>query len=107
MQVRSARPLTKVQAGFVAGAAITILVFLLKRYGNLDLPPDVIAALTFLLTCAVAYVVPLMPGEIEPVPLQPPVVFGNGGTVVAPEFVHSVDGLGVETTLNRDDQSRT
>lgn len=85
MRLRSARPLTKVQAGFVAGAAVTILVFVLKRYGNIELPPDVIAALTFLLTCAVAYVVPILPGELAVLP-DDPIVFGNGGTVVAPEL---------------------
>lgn len=86
MRLRSARPLTKVQTATVAGAIAAILIWVLETYAHIDMPEYIAAALTTIIMAAVAYVTPIMIGELEVEPPAHPVVFGNGGTQVAPEL---------------------
>jgi hypothetical protein len=51
-------PTAKVLNGGVGGALATAVIWLLKQYGNVDLPPEVAAAFTFVLMTVVAYVTP-------------------------------------------------
>lgn len=83
MRLRSARPLTKVQTATVAGALAAILIWVLETYAHIDMPEYIAAALTTIIMAAVAYVTPLLPGELSVLP-DDPIMFGNGGTVVAP-----------------------
>ena len=54
MTARSAKPVPKVVAATVAGAATVVLVWVAGRFG-LDVPPEVSAAATVLLTAAAGY----------------------------------------------------
>jgi len=62
------KPIRKVTAGAVGGAAITVVLFGIKSMLKTDIPPDVASALTVLLTFAISYMTPaadedLLPGE--------------------------------------------
>lgn len=69
MKTTSNFPLTKVTAGGVSGALVLIIVWLLS-YGDIEVPANVAGALVLLFNVVVAYLVPLLPGEVEPQPLQ-------------------------------------
>lgn len=71
MHYRPTGMLTKVQTSTVAGALSAILIWLLETYGRVDMPDYIAAAVTTIIMALVAYVTPLLPGEVEPVPHQP------------------------------------
>lgn len=48
-------PVPKVIAGTIAGAATVVIVWLLHQFAGVDLPAEVAAALTVLLTAGAAY----------------------------------------------------
>lgn len=58
--------------GTAAGALVVVIVWLLDEFGNVQMPPVVIAALTTLVTLAITlaafWLTPLLPGEIQRVP---------------------------------------
>lgn len=51
-------PYTKVTAGAIAGAVTVILIFVIQTLTSLEIPAEVAAAVTVLLTFAVSYFVP-------------------------------------------------
>ena len=51
----SGKPIRKVTAGALGGAATTIVLFVLKSAWDINVPPDVASALTVMLTFAVSY----------------------------------------------------
>jgi hypothetical protein len=61
----TAKPTQKVAYGALAGAVSTIVIWLLKTYAHIEIPGEVAAALTTVLTFLVSYVVP--PGESDQV----------------------------------------
>lgn len=67
-QPTSWRPLNKISAGTLASALGVLLVWLLKTYAGITLPAEVQGAGAVLLFAAVAYLVPLAPGEIAAAP---------------------------------------
>lgn len=79
MNVQPTRVLNKVQTAAVSGAISAIVIWLLTEYGQVVLPEYVAAAITTIIMSLVAYITPLLPGEIE---LVEPLVFGNGGRQV-------------------------
>lgn len=65
VKTKSAAPLGKVAAGGAAGALSVILLWMLSEFGGIQVPGDVAAAFTLLLSTAAAYLMPLVPGELE------------------------------------------
>lgn len=59
------KPVRKVAAGGVAGAIVTIAVFVLKNFAKIDIPSEVASALTTVVTFLISYIVP--PGADETV----------------------------------------
>jgi hypothetical protein len=57
-RMNSSYPSTKVAAGAIAGAVTTIIIWVLKSYAHIDIPGDVGAAITTVLTFIVSYIVP-------------------------------------------------
>jgi hypothetical protein len=62
------KPIRKVAAGALAGASMTVILFVVKSLMKADVPADVASALTVLLTFAISYMTPaanddLMPAE--------------------------------------------
>ena len=62
-RMRSATPAQKVTAGAVAGAVTTIVIWVLKAYAHIEVPGEIAAAITTVLTFVVAYVVPPSPND--------------------------------------------
>ena len=58
-------PYRKVGAGGIAGALTTLLVLYLTSQTGLEIEPDVVAAITTLLTFFVAYMVPENPKRLR------------------------------------------
>lgn len=58
-------PKAKVVAGALGGAVSVILVWILKAYANVELPPDVAAAFTLVVSTIVAYLIPEAAEEVE------------------------------------------
>lgn len=83
MRLRSARPLTKVQASGASGAIAILFLWVLETYAGVDMPEYVAAAITTIIMSIVAYVTPLLPGEIAVLPTEPRVI-GGTGKIVAP-----------------------
>lgn len=54
----AAVPTRKVAAGALAGAVITVMVWLLKVIWNVQVPADVTTALSTVLTFAMSYITP-------------------------------------------------
>ena len=52
------KPIRKVTAGALGGAAVTVVLFGIKSMLKTDIPPDVASALTALLTFAISYMTP-------------------------------------------------
>lgn len=52
------KPTTKVVAGALAGALSIILTWAVKQYGHIDIPGEVGAAITTVLSAVVSYMVP-------------------------------------------------
>jgi uncharacterized membrane protein len=57
-RMTSSVPAQKVTAGAIAGALVTIAIWLSKTYGHVDIPSEVAAAITTVLTFIVSYIVP-------------------------------------------------
>lgn len=51
-------PVPKVAAAVFAGAMTTLVVWGMKQYGNVDLPGEVAASLTTLITFAAGWITP-------------------------------------------------
>ena len=58
MNQPTAAPTRKVTAGALAAALTTILVWVLSEFAGVELPPEVAAAVTSILTLGAAYIVP-------------------------------------------------
>ena len=54
----SSKPIRKVAAGALAGATITVALFVIKSVLKADVPADVASALTVLLTFGISYMTP-------------------------------------------------
>jgi hypothetical protein len=63
-RVASAAPLAKVSGGALAGALATLLTWLVREFGGVDIPGEVQAAVAVIIGHAVSYLIPLAPGEI-------------------------------------------
>jgi hypothetical protein len=59
----SAAPVPKVAVGGAVGAAVAVLVWILKQYGGIELPAEVAAALTVIFSFAAGYLTP--PGGMK------------------------------------------
>jgi hypothetical protein len=59
MAARPRKPVSKVAASGAAGAAVSVLVWILRQVMAVEIPPDIAAALITLLMFAVGYAVPL------------------------------------------------
>jgi hypothetical protein len=59
MAARPLKPVSKVAVSGAAGAAVSVLVWILRQFMAVDIPPDIAAALITLLMFAVGYAVPL------------------------------------------------
>lgn len=68
---RPTRTLSKTYAGGLAASASIIVIWLLNRYLNADVPTEVATAITSLFTIGAFWLMPLLPGEIEEIPTQP------------------------------------
>jgi hypothetical protein len=84
MRLRSARPINKVQTAAVSGALAAILIWVLETYAHINMPEYIAAALTTIIMSLVAYITPMLPGELDTVPSDT-IVFGAGGERVAPD----------------------
>jgi hypothetical protein len=62
----SVKPIRKVTAGAIGGAAVTVVLFGIKSMLKTDIPPDVASALTVLLTFAISYMTPAADGDLLP-----------------------------------------
>lgn len=58
MRMESRAPTQKVTAGILAGAITTIGIWALKSFAKVDIPGEVSAAITTVLTFLVSYLVP-------------------------------------------------
>lgn len=61
---RSAAPVRKVRAAGLAGAGVVVAIWLLRESLKINVPPEVVSALTTIVTFATAYVVPPGRGEV-------------------------------------------
>ena len=66
----NSKPIRKVAAGAMAGAAITVILFLVKSVLKADVPADVASALTVLLTFGISYMTPA--GQDDLLPAEEP-----------------------------------
>lgn len=57
MKMSNVRPTRKVSAGLTAGSVVTVLIWVLGL-ANVEMPPDVSAALVTLLTFATSWLIP-------------------------------------------------
>ena len=62
------RPTDKVTAGLVAGAIVTIGVYIISEVAKVQVPPEVAAAATMIVSFVMSYFVP----EQHPAPREPP-----------------------------------
>ena len=61
----SAAPTAKVTSSGAAGAFVLIVVWALDDYADVQIPPEVAAALTTLLSFAAGYLTKPKPGEVK------------------------------------------
>ena len=66
----SALPVRKVAAGGAAGAVTTIIVWILSAAFKIDIPPEIAAAITVVLSFAAGYFIPPAANDVvlSPVP---------------------------------------
>ena len=64
----SAFPVRKVAAGGVAGAITTIIVWILSAAFKVDMPPEIAAAITVVLSFAAGYFIPPAAGDVVVTP---------------------------------------
>ena len=57
------RPRTTIAAGAITSAVVVLIVWCARQFGGVELPGEVVAALSTLVGVGVAYLVPLAPGE--------------------------------------------
>jgi hypothetical protein len=62
----SSKPIRKVAAGAIAGATITVILFVIKSLLKTDVPADVASALTVLLTFGISYMTPAANDDLVP-----------------------------------------
>jgi hypothetical protein len=67
----STKLLNKVLASTLGGAITVILVWLLNTYAGADVPPEVAQSFTVIVTAVIAYAVPIAPGEVKRIQLDP------------------------------------
>jgi hypothetical protein len=60
----SSKPIRKVAAGAIAGATITVILFVIKSLLKTDVPADVASAMTMLLTFGISYMTPAADDEL-------------------------------------------
>lgn len=70
--LKSTRPIRKVAAGGVAGAITTILIYLVKTIWKVEVPADLVGAITTVISFVTAYMVPSAPGDLEAAPEAAP-----------------------------------
>ena len=58
-------PKAKVVAGGLGGAVSVILIWILSAYANVELPAEVAAAFTLVVSTVVAYLIPEAAEEVE------------------------------------------
>lgn len=58
MSEKSAKPIRKINAVAISGFTITVVTWLVTEYANIELTPDVAAAITTLVTFGIGYLVP-------------------------------------------------
>lgn len=63
-RVVSRRPLNKVAAGALTSALVVLIGWGLRTACGVELPVEVVGALSTILGAGVAYLVPLAPGEV-------------------------------------------
>ncbi len=76
---RTSVPVNKVTVSALAGASIAVLVWLLRSYAKIDIPPEVQDALIVLLTFLAGWLTPPGAGEIvlaSPASASPPSPLG-------------------------------
>jgi putative flippase GtrA len=56
--MQSLKPTQKVTVGGLAGAVTTIAIWILKTYAKIDIPGEIGAAITTVLTFIVSYLIP-------------------------------------------------
>jgi predicted RNase H-related nuclease YkuK (DUF458 family) len=59
-------PIDKVAYSLYTGAVVSVVVWGLRNYAHTDIPPEVSAALTVLLSGIVGYFTPLRSHEVKP-----------------------------------------
>jgi uncharacterized membrane-anchored protein len=59
-------PTVKVGSGAIAGAIVVILIWLVETFTSVDIPPEIAAALTTIITFATSYLIrePDAPGAL-------------------------------------------
>lgn len=57
------KPTNKVFAGALAGAVAVIIAWAAKAFGHTDMPPEIAAAVSTVLTFVVQYIVPDSTGD--------------------------------------------
>jgi len=62
-KTRSAAPTQKIAGVFVAGWLAVCVLYVLRVYARVDLPPEVAAAVTGLIAAGVGYLIPPAAGE--------------------------------------------
>jgi hypothetical protein len=62
----SVKPIRKVTAGALGGAAVTLVLFAIKSMLKTEIPPDVASALTVLLTFGISYMTPAADEDLLP-----------------------------------------
>ena len=73
-------PVNKVTVSALAGASIAVLVWVLRTYTTIDIPPEVQDALIVLLTFLAGWLTPPGAGEVvlaSPAPASPPSPLGT------------------------------
>ena len=65
----SALPVRKVAAGGAAGAITAIIVWILSAAFKIDIPPEIAAAITVVLSFIAGYVIPPGPNDVVVAPV--------------------------------------
>jgi hypothetical protein len=62
--LKSARPIRKVTTGSVAGAIVTLVIWLLGTVWDVKVPSEITAALTTLVSFGISYLTPSRPDDL-------------------------------------------